>query len=78
MTSKEALDILENRNNKLHINHLIGSRRIADEEIKEIATLIDKLIKEGFTPLVERDTPKKVKIGTLGDFKFPICPNCNN
>lgn len=26
--------------------------------------------------LVERDTPKKVKIGTSKHFKFPICPNC--
>jgi tRNA(Ile2) C34 agmatinyltransferase TiaS len=26
--------------------------------------------------LVERDTPKKVEIGTSKNYKFPICPNC--
>ncbi len=73
MTSKEALKILENRNDKLHINHLIGSRRIADEEIKEIATVIDKLIKEVFRPLIERDTPAKIKHEKNGVAYCPIC-----
>jgi hypothetical protein len=26
--------------------------------------------------LAERDTPKKVEIGTSKNYKFPICPNC--
>lgn len=33
---------------------------------------LEKRIKE----LEERNTPKKVEIGTLKYFKFPICPNC--
>lgn len=33
---------------------------------------------EALEKLVERDTPKKIKIGTSKHFKFPICPNCKD
>ena len=43
--SKE-LEILKNRNEKLKLNHFIGNRKIADEEIKDITIAIDDVIKE--------------------------------
>ena len=41
MTPKDALELLENRLSKLAINHKIGSRTIANSEIKEVVTAIE-------------------------------------
>lgn len=69
MTSKEALEVIEDI-----YEHEDGELTPYDGPIgKKIA------YKEEFDilrKLVERDTPKKVGIGTSKHFKFPICPNC--
>lgn len=39
-----TLDIIENRNSKLKINHRIGNRDIANEEIKQISIALDNAI----------------------------------
>lgn len=69
MTSKEALEYLEDI-----YEHEEGELTPYDDPIgKKIA------YKEEFDilrKLVDRDTPKKVEIGTSKQFKFPICPNC--
>ena len=50
MTSKEALNIIKDRNINIKINHKIGSRDIANEELNEIANTIDYCI-----PIIEKD-----------------------
>lgn len=50
MTSKKALNIIKNRNINIKINHKIGSRDIANEELNEIANTIDYCI-----PIIEKD-----------------------
>lgn len=42
--SIDIIGILENRNSKLKVNHRIGSRDIANQELKEISACIDTLI----------------------------------
>lgn len=40
----DIIGVLENRNSKLKVNHRIGSRDIANQELKEISNCIDNLI----------------------------------
>ena len=40
MTAKEALEVLKNRTAALSLNHKIGSRDIAKQEVKEIVMSI--------------------------------------
>ena len=61
MTSKEALLDIQKRNEVLK-----------KEGHFHIGTLTMGIIEK----LVERDTPKKIEIGTSHNFKYPICPNC--
>ena len=53
MTSKglEMLEILKQRNDTLKINHKIGSRDIANQEIKEITQCFDNYV----IPVIEKD-----------------------
>ena len=54
---QEALEILKNRNSKIKINHLIGSRSIANEELKDISAAIDYSL-ELLQELVDKETKK--------------------
>ena len=69
MTSKEALDRLKFIWDK-ETNIGLKSPKELDDfwGISKPLKVIEKL--------VERDTPKKVEIGTSEQFEFPICPNC--
>lgn len=40
--------------------------------------MTSKEAKNYLISLIERDTPKKVEIGTSKHFEFPICPNCKD
>ena len=53
MTSKglEMLEILKQRNDTLKINHKIGSRDIANQEIKEITQCFDNYV----IPVIEKE-----------------------
>lgn len=53
MTSKglEMLEILKQRNGNLKINHKIGSRDIANQEIKEITQCFDNYV----IPVIEKE-----------------------
>ena len=53
MNSKglEMLEILKQRNDTLKINHKIGSRDIANQEIKEITQCFDNYV----IPVIEKD-----------------------
>lgn len=55
---QEALEILKNRNSKIKINHLIGSRSIANEELKDISAAIDYSL-ELLQELVDKETKKE-------------------
>lgn len=47
----EMLEILKQRNDTLKINHKIGSRDIANQEIKEITQCFDNYV----IPVIEKD-----------------------
>ena len=47
----EMLEILKQRNGNLKINHKIGSRDIANQEIKEITQCFDNYV----IPVIEKD-----------------------
>ena len=53
MTSKglEMLEIIKQRNDTLKINHKIGSRDIANQEIKEITQCFDNYV----IPVIEKE-----------------------
>lgn len=58
---QEALEIIKNRNSKIKINHLIGSRSIANEELKECAIAINNSL-ETLQELVDKTVPKSVNV----------------
>ena len=45
-TMSKELEIIKNRNEKIKINHMIGNRRIANEELKECSIAIENAILE--------------------------------
>jgi DNA repair ATPase RecN len=49
MTAKEALEILKSRNTTLKLNHKIGNRDIAINEVKDITKGIDSIL-----PIIEQ------------------------
>ena len=49
MKAKEALEILKSRNNTLKLNHKIGNRDIAINEVKDITKGIDSIL-----PIIEQ------------------------
>mgnify|MGYP000913808521 CR=1 FL=1 len=53
---QEALEIIKNRNSKIKTNHKIGSRDIANEELKEINKVIDKVL-----PTLQQAIDKAIK-----------------
>lgn len=58
--SKE-LEIIKNRNEKIKSNHMIGNRRIANEELKECSIAIENAIleiEESLTPPTEEEVCK--------------------
>lgn len=59
---KQALDILKNRNRALEVNHLIGSREIANQELKEICESNDKFVIPTFEKALEENTRLKSSI----------------
>ena len=63
MTSKEKIEKAWKLVNSKHIE--------THDEIQLIRYVVRKA-----RDLVDRDTPKKVEIGTSKNFKFPICPKC--
>lgn len=54
MTAKEALDVLKNRTAALSLNHKIGSRDIAKQEIKEIVMSIKTYVIPALEKAIER------------------------
>ena len=58
----QALAILKNRNHALEVNHLIGSRDIANQELKEICESIDKFVIPTFEKALEEREELKKKI----------------
>lgn len=91
MTYQEALEVLKNRNSALKINHKIGSRDIANQELQEINIAINLILpklQEAIDKASKYDElteVKKIKRITppFGDNvpinKYPklfICPNC--
>lgn len=78
---QEALEIIKNRNSKIKINHRIGSRNIANEELKECFIAINNSLKT-LQELVDKATPKEVIVDDSeyekygeNDYK---CPSCNS
>ena len=63
MTSKglEMLEILKQRNDTLKINHKIGSRDIANQEIKEITQCFDNYV----IPVIEKDLERLEQLEDL-------------
>ena len=63
----QALAILKNRNRALEVNHLIGSRDIANQELKEICESIDKFVIPTFEKALEENEKLEKK---YNDEKF--------
>lgn len=69
--SKE-LEIIKNRNEKIKINHMIGNRRIANEELKECSIAIENAILEIEKSLTELEELKsnQVKVETIKGYRI--------
>ena len=65
----QALAILKNRIRALEINHLIGSREIANQELEEICESIDKFVIPTFEKVFEENEKLEKK---YDDEKFII------
>ena len=61
MTPKEALEILKNRITTLSLNHKIGSRDIAKQEVKEIVMCIETHV----IPTLEKALERAKKVEEL-------------
>lgn len=62
---KEALEIIKNRNYAIKLNHRIGSRDIANQELQEIGEGIDyalNIIKQEEKDNIFLKVPRKVKL----------------
>ena len=65
----QALAILKNRIRALEVNHLIGSRNIANQELEEICESIDKFVIPTFEKVFEENEKLEKK---YDDEKFII------
>ena len=65
----QALAILKNRIRALEVNHLIGSRDIANQELEEICESIDKFVIPTFEKVLEENEKLEKK---YNDEKFII------
>ena len=65
----QALAILKNRIRALEVNHLIGSRNIANQELEEICESIDKFVIPTFEKVFEENEKLEKK---YNDEKFII------
>lgn len=63
MTSKEKIE---------KAWELVNSKHIETNNEIQLVRYAVRIARD----LVDRNTPKKVEIGTLEYFRFPICPNC--
>jgi hypothetical protein len=71
----EAMLILEQRTKKLRMNHLIGSRAIANQEQLEIADTIDMCCYV-IENALQRNKPIELKMINDGGTIQLVCPCC--